>query len=475
MKLKYIASLLSVALMLTSCESILEIDPSTDSLTADVTFSTPEGIRSAATGFYTENFLNNIMYYQALEMYVSQISDELKARSGQFAEYYQNNYNASSSYISNLWTTPYSSIYGANDFLKHVKGSTIIPESELNKYRGEALFFRANAYFYLVNLFGDVPLLTTSDVKVTAMAPRAPKKEVYEQIISDLKQAQLWLQDSGNGHTRVSVDAVTALLARVYLYTEQWDKAVDEVNKLLPVADGGMGSNYQLETIDRVFLASSKEAILQSNQEGFIGTGSYMGFTRIGVMFIPSARATYASYYFSDELVNDLRSNPNDKRNQWIGEKIGSGGKIYYYPYKYKNATTPNSSVDYEYYVIFRLAEQYLIRAEANVHLGNIKQAVADINKIRERAGLEDYSGGMSQNDLLMEIESQRRKEFFFEQGHRWFDLNRTGRADAVYGQTSYKKMNWKSYKSLLPIPEQQIGRNRNLTQNPGYSSEQEK
>ena len=92
-----------------------------------------------------------------------------------------------------------------------------------------------------------------------------------------------------------------------------------------------------------------------------------------------------------------------------------------------------------------------------------------NINKIRERAGLSSYDGDKSQNGLLLEIEEQRRKEFFFELGHRWFDLNRTGRADAVYSQTSYKKVNWESYKSLLPIPEQQIGRNRNLTQNPGY------
>ncbi len=469
MKLKYIALSLSMVFALSSCESILDIDPPTDSLTTDVTFSTAEGIRTAATGFYTDNFLNNIMYYQALELYVSQISDELQARSGQFAEYYQNNYNASSSYFSNIWTALFKSIYGANDFLEHVEGSNVIPESELDVYRGEALFFRANAYFYLVNLFGDVPLLNTYDVNVTATAGRAPEAEVYQQIVNDLLQAQQLLKNSGNGTTRISSDAATALLARVYLYTEQWDKAVAEANKLIPTVDGGQGSKYQLETIDRVFLASSKEAILQSNQEGFTGTGSYVGYTRVGSIFIPNARATYATYYFCDELANDLRSEPSDLRNSWIGEKVGSGGKTYYYPYKYKNVTTPSSSTDYEYYVILRLAELYMIRAEASVHLGKLEQAVSDINKIRERAALKEYTGEKNKDTLLMEIEKQRRKEFFFEQGHRWMDLNRTGRADDIYSQTSYKKVNWKSYKSLLPIPEQQIGRNRNLTQNPGY------
>ena len=80
MKLKHIALSLSTVIALNSCESILEIDPPTDSLTADVTFSTAEGIRTAATGFYTDNFLNNLMYYQGLELYVSQFCDELQAK-----------------------------------------------------------------------------------------------------------------------------------------------------------------------------------------------------------------------------------------------------------------------------------------------------------------------------------------------------------------------------------------------------------
>ncbi len=314
-----------------------------------------------------------------------------------------------------------------------------------------------------------MPLLTTYDVNATATAERTPKAEVYQQVIADLQQAYLWLKDSGNGRTRISAEAATALLARVYLYTEQWDKAIAEANKLIPTADGGSGSKFLLDDFDNIFLASSKEAIMHVNQEGFTGSGSYVGYTRIGSLFIPNARATYATYYFSDELAGDLRSDPSDLRNSWIGEKQGSGGKIYYYPYKYKNVTTPNSSADYENYVVLRLAEMYLIRAEANAHLGNSAAAISDINKIRNRARVADYKGGSSQSEVLMEIESQRRKELFFELGHRWMDLNHTGRAEAIYSANRYKKVNWQSYRMLLPIPEQQIGRNRNLVQNPGY------
>lgn len=469
MKLKHLILSFIIIPVVSSCEDILEIDPPTDSLTAEVTFSTAEGIRTAAAGFYTDKFLNNMMYYQAMELYVNEFCDELLVRSGQYAEYYQNNYSASSTFINNLWSYPFYSIYGCNDFLGHVEGTKLIPEEELKTYQGEALFFRAYDYFLLVNLFGDVPLLTTYNVSETATAPRTPKEEVYQQIIDDLQNAQRLLANSGNSVTHITTEAATALLARVYLYTRQWEKAVGESSKLIPVNDGGQGNIFQLEEFNDIFLASSSEAILQSNQEGFTGTGSFVGYTRIGQLFLPNPRATYATYYLCDELVEDLRSQPEDLRNQWIGEKEGSGGKTYYYPYKYKLQTTPNSSQEYERYILLRLAEQYLIRAEANIHLGNTKGAIDDINKIRHRANLNDYSGNTNQTDMLMEVEEQRRKEFFFEQGHRWFDLNRTGRADAVYSQTSYKKAIWQSYKSLLPIPEQQIGRNRNLTQNPNY------
>ena len=119
--------------------------------------------------------------------------------------------------------------------------------------------------------------------------------------------------------------------------------------------------------------------------------------------------------------------------------------------------------------MFLRLAEQYLIRAEANVHLGNLDDAVADINRIRQRAGLESMAADLSASELLAEIELQRRKEFFCEQGHRWFDLKRTGRIDEVLGAASWKK--WSPEKALFPVPFTELENNKNLVQNPGYDN----
>ena len=113
------------------------------------------------------------------------------------------------------------------------------------------------------------------------------------------------------------------------------------------------------------------------------------------------------------------------------------------------------------------MAEQYLIRAEARVHLKDYTGAVSDLNRIRSRAGVEPLPAMTDENKLLLAVEEERRKELFFERGHRWFDLNRTGRADAIYSKVSYKQ--WVPEASLWPIPESEMKANRYLEQNLGY------
>lgn len=454
-----------LTLMLYGCDSFLDIDPPTNAMTDKQVFSTEQSIEIAATGLYTNNFLNNPIYYQMLEWYLGYTSDELLYNRTDMAEYFQNAYSSVSTYFSNLWRLPYTTIYQCNDFIANVENSTVISEEKKNVFLSEARFFRAYSYFLLVNSFGDVPLVLSNDYRETALLPRTNKSDVYLQIQEDLEWAESKLQGLEISQTKISSEAVKALLARIYLYTEQWLKASEKASELIPIEDGGTGEKFRLEQVDKVFKASSSESILHINLSGFSGAGTYDGYTRIGILFIPTT--SRANYYLSNELVQCIQEDPDDLRNNWIGF-VKSGSKIYYYPYKYKNFDSPSLADDYEYHVLFRLTEQYLIRAEANVHLNQLEKAKDDIGKIRSRAGLSDEIFAGDLNSILQLIEDERRKEFFMECGHRWFDLNRTGRADAVYSNVSYKKY-WQSYKSLLPIPETEIGRNSALVQNPGY------
>lgn len=462
---KYLLAFVLTCGMMTSCDGLLDIDAPTDSMTPSQIFESEETIEIALTGLYTTNFLDNAMYYQTLELNLGLVSDELKFRRNDLKEYHENNYTPASSYFDRHWTEPYETIYQANDFIIHVGNSKVLSDEKKRSVLSEALFFRAYSYFMLVNSFGDVPLVLTNNYKESAKMPRTPKDQVYKQIIEDLEEAQEGLLTSSNGTTRITSEAAKALLARTYLYTGQWEKAKNKASELIPAEHGGSGTKFKLEEFDKIFKASSVESILQINMMGYAGSGTYNGYTRIGSMFIP--RGSNSNYDLSEQIVNAMQEDPKDLRKSWIGSK-SKGSVVFYYPYKYKNNKTPENVDDAEFMVLLRLAEQYMIRCEANAHLGDMEAALKDLNVIRARAGVDPIESVGSAEELLLLIEQERRKEFFFECGHRWFDLNRTGRADAVYSKIDYKTF-WKPYKALLPIPEEQIGRNTALEQNPGY------
>jgi len=120
-----------------------------------------------------------------------------------------------------------------------------------------------------------------------------------------------------------------------------------------------------------------------------------------------------------------------------------------------------------EYFIVFRVAEQYLILAEASARLNKINDALNAVNVIRARAGLVNLASTLDQSQSLSAIERERRSELFIEFGHRWFDLKRTDRLNAV--MAAFKPGIWKSTADLWPIPLDQLKANKGLTQNPGY------
>ena len=116
--------------------------------------------------------------------------------------------------------------------------------------------------------------------------------------------------------------------------------------------------------------------------------------------------------------------------------------------------------------MVLRLSEQYLIRSEARARLEKYSEASIDINAIRHRAGLSDTTAG-SIDEFILIVEKERQKELFTEWGHRWFDLKRLLRADAVLQPV--KGENWQETDKLYPIPASELLSNPNLTQNDGY------
>jgi hypothetical protein len=210
---------------------------------------------------------------------------------------------------------------------------------------------------------------------------------------------------------------------------------------------------FALTSLDSVFLKNSREAIWQ-----FLPLAANQNTSEGNIFILTSTPANSA---LRGEFLNAFESGDNRKA-KWVGS-ITTGGNTYYYPYKYKIKT--GSSPLKEYSMVLRLGEQYLIRAEARAQQNNISGAQNDLNVIRGRAGLNNTTA-TDKASLLLAIENERRIELFSEWGHRWFDLRRTGRIDAMLASI---KTGWQTTDALLPIPQSEILVNPNMTQNPGY------
>jgi len=251
------------------------------------------------------------------------------------------------------------------------------------------------------------------------------------------------------------------LLARVYLYTEHWQDAETEATKVI-----GNTALYTLITDpNNAFLKNNKEALWQL-QPVLNGYNSFDGFVFIRTS-VPDL--FYEPVSLRAAFLNNFEL--GDKRKTAWVDSITIDTDTYYYPTKYDvKGGDPGTAVT-EYPTIMRLAEVYLIRAEARAQQNNVGGAQADLNVIRTRAGLANTSAS-DKVALLLAVEKERRIELFTEWGHRWFDLKRTGKIDAVMSMVAPLKGGgaWNTDMQLYPIPANEILLNPKLApQNPGY------
>ncbi|MBV4359087.1 RagB/SusD family nutrient uptake outer membrane protein [Pinibacter aurantiacus] len=437
------------------CKKFVTIDPPDNQIVNPAPFTSDATATSTITGIYSEMMNGQSQFSSAFTtLYPGMYADELYYYTpGPRDEFVASSLTASSHGLINsaFWSPMYKYIYAANLTLEQLRLSTLLSADVKLQLTGEALFIRAFCYSYLVDLFGDVPLVLSSAYTSNMSLPRKDKAAVYEQINSDLMDAAGLLTDNypTAGRVRPNKFTAKALLARMYLYEKNYNKAKQ-------TADEMIASNlYHLETDpSSVFLKDSKEAIWQLQP-----VKPNLNTTEANLI-IPASSSSQPTYLVTSYLLNAFEI--GDKRKvAWINSRTYSGKQLYY-PYKYKVRSSATLS---EYYNVFRLAEQYLIRAEASAHLNNLDAAKEDINIIRSRAGLSPVTA-TDQPSIVAAIAQERRIELCFEWGHRWFDLQRTGRATAVLEGI---KPGWKETDTLWPVPINQINLNPALVQNLGY------
>ena len=463
-KISVVVILLSLTFY--SCEDILEIDPPLDKLTKTQVFESDETATSAMQGIYNQLYRNSFSNgFWSSVTFLSGLSGDIvepiSTNNLDRLEFQQHEIFPDNPLNYEVWSSAYNMVYNTNAFLEGLAKSTTLSENLKMQLEGEARFVRAFTYFYLSNLYGEVPLLLTTDYNNNQLAPRNSLDEINNQILEDLNLSIGLLKDEYRTGERIYVNkyAATALLARVNLYVANWSQA-----EILSTEVIDQTSYYEiLPDLNTVFLANSREAIWQISP---LGGGSMVTHTNEGDLFIiePGFLSFFATAKLNASFIDNFESYDNRFIN-WIGY---STDRKAYFPYKYKipySTTIPPE----EYSMVLRLAEQYLIRSESRAMMGDLNGAIQDLNVIRDRAGLEPISENdlaITQADLRELILEERKKELFSEWGHRWLDLKRTQKADEVLGNDNEY---WDGTDVLYPIPSEDRKKNPNLTQNLGY------
>lgn len=460
----YIGTLLA-AISLSSCEKLIEIDEPTNELPSEVIFKSEATAKSALAGAYTA-ITSSSTFNQYLTQFNGMSAGEIDfVGSTTFQDFMQNTYDPIvTTRINNVWADTYNLIYRFNSVIAGLSDNSAISASVAQQMIGEARVMRAFCYFHLVNMFGEVPLVTITDVNKTSTLPRVSVTEIYNWLVSELEEAKDLVSDTYPGavgtssRAQVNRSAAKALLARIYLFQKNYSKAdqyaTEVINKtdlytLLPKADLG-----------KVFLKDSKEAILQLGP-AVMNTN---GYTVEGSTFLPTPTSTVANYELTQNLLAAFESN-DARRAAWIKESNYSGKRTFQ-PFKYQNynQTVALSSGRTEVPMLLRLAEQYLIRAESRSQLNNSSGAREDLNVLRHRAGLQDLATGINLDEAILR---ERQVEYFCELGDRWYTLKRVGKVDVIMQQL--RPSFWKSYAQLYPIPQPARDTNPFLTQNDGY------
>lgn len=453
------------------CKKFIEIPPPTTQVLTAAVFNSNTTATSAMLNIYRLMYSNRESLQ--LEIQAGLLSDEFVTYN--FSTLYNNQYTNSMPVLTTYygpWTNAYNYIYQANVIIGGLQNNNAITQSVAKQLNGEAKFIRAFWHLFLVNCFGDVPLVTTTDYAVSGKLARTPKAQVLSQVITDLTDAQGLLNTNfvDASDTTTTTDrvrptkwAATALLARAYLFQGDYVNAEAQATSVI---------NYStqfslLSDLTQVFKMNSKEAIWQlpiplpnSNN-----TPDGAGFILTGTPQIQS---------LSPLLMNAFETG-DQRKSQWTNAYTTTTGTItsYYYPFKYRVGAA-NATAISEYQMVLRLAEQYLIRAEARAQQNNVGGAQADLNAIRSRATL----GTTTANDkpsLLAAILHERQVELFTEWGDRWFSMQRMGFINSIMGSPGnvcqYKGGTWSSdgHQALMPISITEIQNNPNLTQTPGY------
>ena len=434
---------------LSSCKKFLDVQPA-DAISDELTIVDKASAQAALRGVYRALAADS--YYGNSFQSIGYLGGDNVQWTGsqaivqQFIEHKVKGDNAT---VAGIWSAIYSTINRANHVIAKVQGvaDASFTTEEKNQVTGEAYFIRALSYFDLARTWGGVQIVLTPTLssKDQNEIRRSTQAETYAQVLTDLTTAETLLAlPSSQNPVRINKETVWALRSRYHLYQKEWALAETYAKKVLENT-----TNYQLIKPYSAFFSPASAVATKESVFELSYSSTYTNSHRN--QWQPPANGGTRQIAPSEAFVNLVNDSTIGGNRNVLVAKTSAGlwyGNLYYR----SPATDPA-------YVI-RMAEIYLIRAEALAQLNNLSEALENLNLVRNRAGLAP-STAVTQDEILLAIENERRIEFAFEP-HRWFDLVRTGRAAAVLGLTDTNKY-------YLPIPASELSTDPSLEQNPGY------
>ena len=480
-----------MTILLAGCsEAFLDKQPE-DTLAPGIFFNTPADIKTGLIAVYQP--LQTIYNQGFLPTIIEQMSDDgtTPFNNTAFNSFYKDNTNSG----ADFWNKFYKIIVNANNIIDII--DKYVPKTDaeavvVKAYRGEACFLRAFSYFNLVRLWGDVPMVVKHfDDPGTAFGlGRTPVKDIYTKVvIPDLTYAFTNCYKKGDAAiasegARVTKGTALTILAEVYLTMKDHTNAAATLKKL--IVDKEAGDKYALlSDFAKIWLPANKfnsESIFEINFNVAAGVPSYF-YRNMSSVGSNKYNVTTISCQFTGckNLMNEFVAYQEWKRYK---VSLDSGW------HAMNNLITPiplkmmpplegiaaydKIGSDYNY-MISRYADALLMYAEALMVLNKKDEAAVYVNQVRARVNMAPIAA----SDLTIDrILHERRMELNFE-GHRYFDLVRTGKAIEYISRDLMSNVDYENrvfrtemipeYQLILPIPVAEIEKDQTLTQNPGY------
>ncbi len=456
--LRLLSVMLAFMASLSSCREILE-PPPVDLLVDELVLNEASDVEPVRLGLY-----NAFRGIGSPMVIAGSFTADFIQHNGTFTVYNElgnKQITAANAAAGAFWGSIYSTIYIANFIEERIATVPGVTEAEKKQVLAEARFLRGFVNFLGAYTFGGIPKVTTTTIETNRNIPRATREEILNSVLADYNAALPDLPNTNTNKTLAKTfatkNAVRAALARYYLYQKDWAQAEKLASEIIATRLQTLPADVAAVFFQEVDDETIFEVAYANNSSDDPGTSTFS----LNDVLRGRREVIPANTY----ILTMLEPNAGERRQTISFDPTRQRGRDNGWSVvKYGSPDEANNNI-----TIFRLAEQYLIRAEARAQQGRIvgtNGAQADINVLRQRAKAPNASL-TTQADALLTIEKERVYELSFE-GHRWYDLKRTGRIETV--MTAFSP-NWNEKFELWPIPQSEIQRNDALkgSQNPGY------